>query len=262
MPYFFCYPHTYMLYIHQIPYLPINLNFVHSPMPRLLRVFFVGMLVSFIGSLPLGTLNVAAMQISVSDGITPALWFSLGSLTAEIVYVRLSLVAMDWVRSQKKIFKALEWITLLIVIALAVSSFVAAANPSGTAKNIILSNTMHRFFLGLTMSAINPVQIPFWFGWSTILFTKKILEPQPAFYNLYIIGIGIGTFTGNCIFIFGGQLVADKLNANQHILHYVIGSIFAITAIIQIWRIFRKKDAVHHIEHPEEMKHHFEKQIH
>lgn len=231
-------------------------------MPQLLRVFFIGMLVSFLGSLPLGTLNVAAMQISVTDGISPALWFSFGSLVAEIIYVRLSLVAMDWVRKQKKLFKALEWITLLIVMALAVSSFVAAAHPSGEAKNVLLSNTMHRFFLGLIMSAINPVQIPFWFGWSTILFTKNVLQPKPAFYNLYITGIGIGTFIGNCVFIFGGQLVADKLNNNQHILQYVIGSIFAITAIIQIWRMLKKKDVVHHIEHPEEMKHPFEKQIH
>jgi len=235
---------------------------VHSLMPKLVRVFFVGMLVSFLGSLPLGTLNVAAMQISVTDGISPALWFSLGSLTAEIVYVRISLVAMDWVRKQKRIFKALEWITLLIVIALAVSSFIAATKPAGEAKNIILSNTMHRFFLGLVMSAINPVQIPFWFGWSTILFTKKVLEPKPSFYNLYIIGIGIGTFIGNCVFIFGGQLVADKLNNNQHVLHYVIGTIFAVTAVIQVWRMSRKKDVGHHIEHPEEMKHPFEKQIH
>ncbi len=70
------------------------------------------MLVSFLGSLPLGTLNVAAMQISVSDGITAALLFSLGSLLAEIIYVRLSLVAMDWIRKQEKIFRILEWVTL------------------------------------------------------------------------------------------------------------------------------------------------------
>lgn len=235
---------------------------VHSLMPKLVRVFFVGMLVSFLGSLPLGTLNVAAMQISVTDGITPALKFSFGSLLAEIVYVRISLVAMDWVRQQKRIFKALEWITLLIVVALAVSSFIAAVKPPGEARNVILSNTMPRFLLGLMMSAINPVQIPFWFGWSTILFTKKLLEPKPSFYNFYILGIGLGTFMGNCVFVFGGQLVADSLNNNQHILQYVIGSIFAITAIIQIWRMSRKKDVGHQIEHPEEMKHPFEGQIH
>ena len=46
-------------------------------MRPLLKIFFTGMLVSFLGSLPLGTLNVAAMQISVSDGVTAAMLFSL-----------------------------------------------------------------------------------------------------------------------------------------------------------------------------------------
>src|SRR5438045_5606411 len=86
-------------------------------MRHLWKIFFTGMLVSFLGSLPLGTLNVAAMQISVTDGITAAMLFSFGSLTAEIVYVRLSLVAMDWVRSQEKLFKILEWVTLAICLA-------------------------------------------------------------------------------------------------------------------------------------------------
>jgi hypothetical protein len=41
----------------------------------------------------------------------------------------------------------------------------------------------------------------------------------------------------------------------------VIGSIFAITAIVQLWRIFKKKDAVHRLGHPEEEKHELEKKI-
>ena len=68
-------------------------------MHKLVRVFITGMFISFLGSLPLGTLNVALMQISISDGITPALLFGFGSLTAEVVYVRLSLIAMDWIRT-------------------------------------------------------------------------------------------------------------------------------------------------------------------
>ncbi|MBI1342617.1 MAG: lysine transporter LysE [Terrimonas sp.] len=230
-------------------------------MHPLVKVFFVGMLVSFLGSLPLGTLNVAAMQISVSDGISPALWFSLGSLTAEIVYVRLSLVAMDWVRKQEKIFRALEWITVLIVTALAISSFYAALHPS-VGQNVILSSTLHRFWLGLTMSALNPVQIPFWFGWSTVLFTKNILQPKNSHYNIYIMGIGLGTLLGNSVFIFGGQVIADRLKNNQHILNWVIGGIFSVTALIQLWRIFIKKTTMHQIEHPEEITHGIEKNIH
>lgn len=230
-------------------------------MRHLWKIFFTGMLVSFLGSLPLGTLNVAAMQISVSDGVTAAMLFSLGSLTAEVVYVRLSLVAMDWVRKQEKIFKILDWVTVAIVLALAVSSFYAATHPSEHKNAILSRSTLPHFVLGLVMSAVNPVQIPFWFGWSTVLFTKKILLPRQDHYNTYIIGIGIGTFLGNCVFIFGGQLIANKINDNQHILNWVIGGIFTVTAIVQLWRIFKKKDTAHRIEHPEEEKHGFEGKI-
>jgi threonine/homoserine/homoserine lactone efflux protein len=177
-----------------------------------------------------------------------------------MIYVRVSLIGIDWMQKQTRLFKILEWVTLCIVLALAISSFYAALHPK-TGKNIILSSTLPKFVLGVTMCAVNPVQIPFWFGWSTVLFTKKILLPKNSDYNLYIIGIGLGTFIGNCVFIFGGQLIAEKLSSNQSILSWVIAGIFSITAIIQVWRILKRKDAVHSIEHPEEMSQKFEKRL-
>ncbi len=219
------------------------------------------MLISFLGSLPLGTLNVAAMQISVTESVRSALLFSLGSLLAEIFYVRLSLVAMDWIRKQERIFRILEWVTLLVILALAASSFYAALHPA-VHKNVLLSSTLPKFALGLVMSAVNPVQIPFWFGWSTVLFTRNILQPRNDHYNSYIIGIGIGTFFGNCVFIFGGQLMVERLNANQNILNWVIGTIFAVTAIIQIWRMVLKRRSIHdQLEHPEKMTHGLENKL-
>lgn len=209
----------------------------------LVKVFFWGLMVSFLGSLPLGTLNVAAMQISVQEGISNAIYFSLGSLLTEMIYVRISLVGINWIRKQKVLFKWMEWITLGIVLALAIGSFIAATREHH-AKNIILNNNMHRFLLGLLLSSISPMQIPFWFGWSTVLFAKNILQPKNSFYNLYIVGIGLGTLMGNCVFIFGGKYIVEKLNANQNILNWVIGGIFALTAVIQFIRILLHKDAV------------------
>ena len=214
---------------------------------KLFRVFVSGMFISFLGTLPLGTLNISAMQISVSDGIRPALLFALGALLVEIIYVRVSLVAMKWVTRQKKVLVALEWGTVIIITALAISSFVAAADPE-VKKNVILSNTIHRFWLGVMLSAINPVQIPFWFGWSTALFTRGVLKPVSSYYNLYIMGIGFGTFLGNLVFIFGGRFIVETLNTNQKYLHLVIGIIFLLTALIFVVKLIRKKDAISEIK--------------
>jgi threonine/homoserine/homoserine lactone efflux protein len=184
------------------------------------------------------------MQIGIQESIADAMYFSFGSLLVEMIYVRLSLVGIDWVRKQDKLMKAMEWVTLFIIIALAVGSFIAAAKDGGNTKNVLLQNNMHRFLLGMFMCAINPVQIPFWFGWSTVLFTKKILEPKPDQYNSYIIGIGIGTLMGNCVFIFGGKWLVQRIANSQQYLNWVIGGIFAITAIIQLIKMLLKKDAV------------------
>lgn len=223
-------------------------------MPKLLRIFSWGLLISFLGSLPLGTLNVAAMQIGIQESVKNALYFSLGSLLVEMIYVRISLVGVDWIRKQEKLMKAMEWFTLIIIIALATGSFMAAASKADNAKNVFLENDMHRFLLGMFMSAINPVQIPFWFGWSTVLFTKKILDPVKSQYNMYIVGIGLGTLTGNCVFIFGGKWLVQRITNSEQYINWVIGGIFAITAIIQAIKMIRHKDAVHKFTHAEEKK--------
>ena len=202
------------------------------------------MLISFLGSLPLGTLNVAAMQIGIQESIQNAIWFSVGALLVEMIYVRISLVGIDWVRKQKRLMKAMEWITLVIIVALAAGSFIAALKSNENSKNVLLNFNLHRFYLGMFLCAINPVQIPFWFGWSTVLFTKKILRPTAFDYNSYIVGIGIGTLLGNCVFIFGGKWVIQRIANSQQYLNWIIGAIFTVTALIQLVMILRKKGTV------------------
>ena len=213
-------------------------------MKKYTRIFFWGLVISFLGTLPLGTLNVAAMQIGIQESIRDAVYFSLGSLLVEMVYVRFSLVGMDWMRKQERWMKIMEWVTLGIILALATGSIIAALKDHGNTKNIILQNNMHRFLLGLFMCAINPVVILFWWGWSTVLYSKKILTPGNSNYNIYILGIGLGTCLGNAIFIFGGKWLVSKIAGSQDYLNWVIGGIFTLTAVIQFIKMMRHKDAV------------------
>lgn len=217
-------------------------------MPKLIQVFFWGMLISFLGCLPLGTLNITAMQISLQESIKNALLFSFGCLLVEMLYVRLSLIGIEWIRKQVKLMRIMEWLTLAIIIALATGSFMAALKGGSSQKNEVLNNNMHRFLLGMLMSAVSPAQIPFWFGWSTVLFQKGILQSVKAQYNFYIVGIGLGTLLGNCVFIFGGRLIVQRIANSQAYLNWIIGGIFAITAVIQVIKMILHKDGVSKIE--------------
>jgi threonine/homoserine/homoserine lactone efflux protein len=217
-------------------------------MAKVLKVLYWGLFISFLGTLPLGTLNVTATQIAVQESIAQAVWFAAGCLITEMLYVRLSLVGINWVRKQVRLMKVMEWITLFIIIIMAIGNFIAASKGAAGAKNMVLNNQMPRFLLGMFMSALNPVQIPFWFGWSTVLFQKGILSSQKKQYNIYTIGIGLGTLLGNFVFIFGGKWLVSNIASGGIYLNWVIGFIFSITAIIQLVKMLFHNDSISRFE--------------
>ena len=203
----------------------------------LVRILFIGLLISFLGALPLGTLNVLAARMAVDDGLGPAIWFSIGALLVEMAYVRLSLVAMDWLRRQQRWLRVLETGMIVVILLLAIGSFWAAAFPQPHNNSIIgfiSPAPIPRLLTGMLLSALNPLQIPFWFGWSAVLFSKKILQPRSTHYNAYITGIGLGTFAGNALFIFGGRYLLNSLKQHDALINFTIGIIFLITALVQI----------------------------
>ncbi|HMH31889.1 MAG TPA: LysE family transporter [Puia sp.] len=204
-----------------------------------LKIFLIALLISFLGSLPLGVMNVGAVHIAVQDGLSAAFIFSAGAVLIEMIYVRIGLVAMDWIFSHHRLLKFFEWITVLLLFALAIGSIIAAFRKSGFGGAFPVHDA-HPFILGILLSATNPMHISFWFGWSSILKNKQILLPQHGGYNIYVAAVGIGSILGFSVFIFGGSFLVNKLNTNQHILNWVIGGILMITAIIQLYKTIRK----------------------
>ena len=201
------------------------------------------MIISFLGTLPFSTLNITAIQISIQENVHNALSYSVGTLVAEMILVRIALVGINWVRKQKVILKWFEWISVIIIVAFAIGSFIAGSKGTG-AKNVMLNNNMNRFILGMMMSTLNPMHVPFWFAWSTVLFTKKLLKPGELYYNIYVFAIGLGTFLANCIFIFGGKIIVKQFYTNQNVLNWILGAIFVLTALIQLVKILWHKDAL------------------
>ena len=206
----------------------------------LVRVFFTGLLISLLGALPLGSLNITAMQISVQENNRNAVKYALGVALVELLYVRLSLKGMNWVMENNRLFHILEWCTVFLFLVLAVSSYISARKKDEGQKNIILKNDVSRFFLGVTLSALNPVQIPFWFIWSTYLLSNNFLKGTALQFNIYTTGIGFGTLLGLGIFIFAGKWIVNKLKASHRGINLVVALVFFVSAIIQLYRVIYK----------------------
>ena len=207
---------------------------------RFASVFFWGMLISFLGSLPLGTMNVASVHIAADQGVQAAMIYALGSMAAEIIIVRIGLVSMTWLVRRPKLFRILEFITLSLVILLAIASFIAAYKMNDFASSLPV-RIAFPFWTGVLLSATNPLHIPFWLGWSTVLINKGVLQASAKQYNYYVVGIGLGTMMGFSVFIFAGSYFIRTLSEHQVMVNYIIGIILSITAIIQVVKMKKTK---------------------
>jgi threonine/homoserine/homoserine lactone efflux protein len=206
----------------------------------MIYILFIGFIVSFLGQLPLGNVSFTSTQISIQEGFTKAWQFSIGASIVEMVYLRFALTGMDWIVRHRIWFLALGWLTVVMFFVLGILAFRVANKQKGEKKPILLNNKLNRFLLGMMMSALNPVQIPFWFLWTSTFIQTKVLPVEIAAFNLFTIGAGAGTLAGFAVYIHGGNWLVAKMNTSNKTLNKVMGLIFIITALIQLWRMLFK----------------------
>jgi threonine/homoserine/homoserine lactone efflux protein len=205
------------------------------------RVLIYGALISFLGSLPLGTMNITATHIAISDGVKDAMIYSFGSMLVEAIYVSLVLIAMGRLQLGSKYFQFFEWLTLFVLFGLALASLHAAVENLGFGAALPVK-IEHPFLTGLSLSAINPLHIIFWLGWSTFLMSKNILISASRSNKwYYILGICIGTMLGFTVYIFAGSFFTKQINANQHAINWTIGLVLMITGLVQGYKIIKTK---------------------
>ena len=212
-------------------------------MIELLKVFFIGFLISFLGQLPLGNMNLTATQLSVQENLRNAWKYGLGIVLVEIVYLRLALTGMDWVVEHKQLFRIMGWLTVILFVALGVLAFVMARKQTSAKKGLLLNNKMNRFLLGMVVSGINPAQIPFWFLWSTQLLNSKVLSPTNAQFNLFTAGAGLGSLAGLALYIHGGKWLITKLKTSNRGLNIFMGIVFILAGLFQLYNMLFKKNA-------------------
>lgn len=199
-------------------------------------VFITGIAVSFLGTLPLGNLNITALQIALQENKQMAWRFSIGVAIVEIAYLRLSLTGVDWVMQHQTLFTVLGWLTVFVFLVLGILTFISAGK-SKDKKAMLLNNKLDRFVLGVSMSAINPAQIPFWFIWSSYLINNKLLKANFTDFNYFTTGAGTGTIAGLVLYIYGGAWLVRKMNAGNKALNHFLGVVFILSALIQLYKM-------------------------
>jgi len=196
-----------------------------------LQSFIAGLLISLTGSLPLGNLNVTAMQIAVRETLSKAVWFSAGVAMVEVAYLALTLSVVSKLSINENVLFFFHILSVGMLTVMAIGSFRSAGHKER--KHIVLGGNINRWYLGVVMSAANPLQIPFWSGWVIYLLSISVISNTAAGYSFFALSAGMGTFAALMLFVYAGTRFAELMLKREKQINILIGCLFAFMALFQ-----------------------------
>lgn len=209
-------------------------------MHKYLTIFFWGFAISFLGTLPIGTLNITVANYAIQQQYYQAFKFGIAAVGVEVIIVKLITLALLKLSSFQPFIKFFKAISIIILLGFAFISLHAAWQQNKFTVTVGILDKKP-FLYGIILSLINPLHIPFWMGWTTILQTKKILQPSTIAYNIYVAAIGIGTLFAFLLYsIISSQLVVF-LNNYQFVLNWIVGLSLLSIAVWQSIKLFSSK---------------------
>ena len=200
----------------------------------------VGFLVSFLGSIPLGYLNVIGFDIYISSGIHSTILYLLGVICIECCVIFLTLVFANTLHKKEKLLKFIEGFSILFMFVLAYVFYSSVG--SNDTERTVFSNTFQNFFVaGIVYSFLNFIQIPFWLSWNLYLLNGKYIEVSNSRKYFYILGTIAGTFSGMLVLILSLHYFASNVEfLSKYLMKFIIPIVFAGLGVFQVIKFYQK----------------------
>lgn len=205
-----------------------------------LKNISVGFLVSFIGSIPLGYLNVVGYNIFNSSGLSATVNYLLGVVFIEFFVILGTLLFANILHSNLKILKFIEAFSVFFMFILA---YVFYLNGISEQENrTVFSIISHSFFIsGIVLSCLNFIQIPFWLSWNLYLLNGNFIEISKHKKYFYIVGTITGTFAGMLVLILSLNYLALEFEFFKLFLfRFVFPFVFVGLGIFQGIKFYKK----------------------
>ena len=200
----------------------------------------VGFLVSFLGSIPLGYLNVIGFDIYNFSGIHSTILYLLGVICIEFWVIFLTLIFANTLYKKEKLLKFIEAFSIVFMFVLAYVFYSSAG--SGDANRTVFSNTFQNFFVaGIVYSCLNFIQIPFWLSWNLYLLNGKYIEISNNRKYFYVFGTLAGTFSGMLVLILSLHYFASNVEfLSKYLMKFIIPLVFVGLGVFQGIKFYKK----------------------
>lgn len=206
-----------------------------------LKNIFVGFLVSFIGSLPLGYLNIVGYEVFQQFGLNETIWYLLGVISIECIVIYLTLIFANQLMNNKKLIRFIEGFSVLFMFLLAFIFYSSASNETKQTSVLEKYIDYSPYVVGVILSCLNFIQIPFWTGWNLYLLNSKYIEISKSRKYFYVIGTLIGTFFGMLALILSLNYLTNQTDfLANYLMKVIIPLVFIGLGLFQAFSFYKK----------------------
>lgn len=208
---------------------------------KALKNIFFGFLVSFLGSLPLGYLNIIGVEIISELGINSLIFYLLGVILVEAIVIYFTVIFANQLSENKKLVKSIDYFAIFFLLLIAYLFYVNS-NQTVEAHNYLEKYVQYSpFFIGMVLCGLNFLQIPFWMGWNLYLLNAKSISLVQKLKFYYIFGTLVGTFFGMLLVIILLDSLSQKiLDYSKWIIPILIPLFFVALAVFQGFKVYKK----------------------
>ena len=202
-----------------------------------IKNIFVGFLVSFIGSIPLGYLNVIGFDIYNKQGLQPTLLYLIGIVFVEFFVIYFTLIFVNKLAVNLRLAKYIQGFSVVFMFVLAVIFYFSSTSKTDFSTSVRYSP----FILGIVLSGLNFMQIPFWIGWNVYLINGNYIEVSQSRKYFYVFGTVAGTFFGMLVLILSLHYFATNVKfLAQYLMQIIIPLVFVGLGIFQAIKFYKK----------------------
>ena len=165
-------------------------------------VFFSSLFIATIGVIPPGLLNMTAAKISVKEGHTRGLVFSIGVCVVVIIQTLIAVVFARYLSNHPSTIDILQRVAFVIFILITIYFLLLAKKEVKPNVEPNVKSKKSRFFQGILLSSLNVFPIPYQAYMSVTLASFGLLTFDNTGISSYVAGAATGTFVALYIYIF------------------------------------------------------------
>lgn len=203
-------------------------------------VFLAGFIATFLATLPPGLLNMTAAKISLKDGHTRGIMFSLGACLVIIFQALIATVFARYLNKHPDVIDVLQRVAFVIFVLISIYFLLIAKSTEKKEKSLDIKSKSSRFFQGIFMSSINVFPIPFQAYVAITIASFGWLEFDNTGITSYVAGATSGAFVALYIYMFFFDKIKGNKITSQKGMNYLIGIITGVIAIITLINIVKE----------------------